>query len=700
MKSNYYHYQRWYILITTSLFVGFLVFAFGRIDPTSADNNNVANCTTPPIATDRRFLAIYLLAYDNLPDHPAPLAAKYTETVQTIIAATASNQSAEAVILADLGEYGDTHILMVREGNVTPLNCLPDVTGVLTDTITEYDMTDGESLGGFLLWARNTQTVSQTMVSYIGHGSPVAPYTVPGIAEIIKKREGARALDPLPTKLEGNPSFTDDHAPMTDTIGMITPHALQTALKIATKDGDSPIDLLDLLHCFAASYDELYEVSHGANGRLYARGTIASPNYAFFDPAMPGAALAALANQTELVGQLSAVVNTYHGFHPTVGHPHLIAGFDNTQWMGVKKSWENVTALLNQEFSADATRTINYLKTAYQQSQKFDTTYCEETSDWQLSVPDGLSNMSQFAERLARLYANVNPSLSASAQATMAGLKSATVVQQVQDDYPYFAPSEFWKQSGYPGVSLFTPFETMMISGTTYLPWQTLWYTNSLSLTISNLFLDNPYPFQTVQGEQGWAQLLRGYWEKNSIRPGEDVETIFCSAELIDFERGSADLSIDLQTPPRGVVGETIDYTITVTNQREITATGVMVTQTLPAGVTFGSTSETSCYPLATANIVVCNVGILAPHQTHRWVIRGKVGSDEPSITTAVTATTATLDPILFNNSAEATTKISSVPLNVNLYSAEVISLPLWQGVGMIGVGCFLTLSLLRKSRE
>ena len=70
------------------------------------------SCTAsaPPSAP---ILAIYVLAFDNDPASPINLTPKYTDTVQGIVNATATNNNVIAMILADLDDEADTHMLEV-----------------------------------------------------------------------------------------------------------------------------------------------------------------------------------------------------------------------------------------------------------------------------------------------------------------------------------------------------------------------------------------------------------------------------------------------------------------------------------------------------------------------------------------------------------------------------------------------------------
>src|SRR5207248_8097813 len=74
----------------------------------------------------------------------------------------------------------------------------------------------------------------------------------------------------------------------------------------------------------------------------------------------------------------------------------------------------------------------------------------------------------------------------------------------------------------------------------------------------------------------------------------------------------AADMSVTGTGPTNPVHGSPITYTETVTNNGHATATGVKLTDTVPAGVTGvrASTSQGSC--TITTKRVTCNIGTLA----------------------------------------------------------------------------------------
>ncbi|MGB9429312.1 MAG: hypothetical protein WCC11_05460 [Gammaproteobacteria bacterium] len=121
------------------------------------------------------------------------------------------------------------------------------------------------------------------------------------------------------------------------------------------------------------------------------------------------------------------------------------------------------------------------------------------------------------------------------------------------------------------------------------------------------------------------------------------------------------DLSLALSSDPGSVmVGETIDYMLTVTNKdTQVTATNLTLTDTLPVGTTFVSTTAAGGSCNNNSSTVTCTLASLAPQTT--W---------QPSIT--VTATTAGSikdaasingsqpDTNSANNSATATTTVDN----------------------------------------
>ena len=119
----------------------------------------------------------------------------------------------------------------------------------------------------------------------------------------------------------------------------------------------------------------------------------------------------------------------------------------------------------------------------------------------------------------------------------------------------------------------------------------------------------------------------------------------------------SADLAVvKTASPNPGQVGVTLAYRIVATNNGPAAATNVMVADTLPAGVTFGSatTTQGTCSGTTTVN---CNLGNLAVGTSGIVTINVTPTSPGPlSNTATVTATQSDFDAT--NNSSSITTQI------------------------------------------
>jgi uncharacterized repeat protein (TIGR01451 family) len=122
----------------------------------------------------------------------------------------------------------------------------------------------------------------------------------------------------------------------------------------------------------------------------------------------------------------------------------------------------------------------------------------------------------------------------------------------------------------------------------------------------------------------------------------------------------SADLSVTMNDFPDPVeVGANLSYSATVTNNGPSPATGVTLTDPLPAGVTFGSAtpSQGSCSGTIT---VTCNLGSLA-NGANAAVTIVVTPSAAGALTNTVTVTGGQSDPTPGNNSASAMTTVASV---------------------------------------
>jgi uncharacterized repeat protein (TIGR01451 family) len=103
--------------------------------------------------------------------------------------------------------------------------------------------------------------------------------------------------------------------------------------------------------------------------------------------------------------------------------------------------------------------------------------------------------------------------------------------------------------------------------------------------------------------------------------------------------------------------GEELFYTLTVRNNSPDNATDIVVTDTLPAGVTFIIATDT-CVE-SPPGTLTCDLGDLAAGKTVSFVIKVLVDAhirDSTTITNIATVTSDQQDPDQTNNTAKVTT--------------------------------------------
>lgn len=121
---------------------------------------------------------------------------------------------------------------------------------------------------------------------------------------------------------------------------------------------------------------------------------------------------------------------------------------------------------------------------------------------------------------------------------------------------------------------------------------------------------------------------------------------------------GTADLSIAVTDSPDPVgIATPLTYAVTVTNNSTNAATGITVTDTLPAGVSFLSAVSSQGVCGESAGIVTCNLGALGGNTaaTASIVVQASAAG---SVNNSVTVSAAETDPNLANNTASATTSV------------------------------------------
>ncbi len=120
----------------------------------------------------------------------------------------------------------------------------------------------------------------------------------------------------------------------------------------------------------------------------------------------------------------------------------------------------------------------------------------------------------------------------------------------------------------------------------------------------------------------------------------------------------TADLAVTKTDSPDPVaVGSTLTYTVNVTNNGPADATGVILTDTLPAGVTFVSATSSQGSCTHSGGIVTCTLGTLANGATASVTIT-VTPTTTGILTNAASVTSATPDPQADNNNASTSTGV------------------------------------------
>lgn len=133
------------------------------------------------------------------------------------------------------------------------------------------------------------------------------------------------------------------------------------------------------------------------------------------------------------------------------------------------------------------------------------------------------------------------------------------------------------------------------------------------------------------------------------------------NADFTVMMPGSADLSITKTDSPDPVtVGSNLTYTITVTNNGPDAATGTVVIDTLPTGVTFvsSSASQGSCTGTIT---VTCSLGSLA-NGASATVSIVLTPTAAGTLSNTASVSSAVADPNTANNAATASTTVNAPP--------------------------------------
>jgi uncharacterized repeat protein (TIGR01451 family) len=122
-----------------------------------------------------------------------------------------------------------------------------------------------------------------------------------------------------------------------------------------------------------------------------------------------------------------------------------------------------------------------------------------------------------------------------------------------------------------------------------------------------------------------------------------------------------ADVSITKTDAPDPVLaGANLTYTLTASNTGPNSATGITLTDTLPANVTYVSATASQGSCAQAAGVVTCNLGTLASaaNATAAIVVRPTAAA-VPSVSNTASVTATEFDPNAANNSATAATTVN-----------------------------------------
>jgi uncharacterized repeat protein (TIGR01451 family) len=167
----------------------------------------------------------------------------------------------------------------------------------------------------------------------------------------------------------------------------------------------------------------------------------------------------------------------------------------------------------------------------------------------------------------------------------------------------------------------------------------------------SNMFITGTY-------DPRWDQMLGG----DTVIDG--INQAFSQIHASDFEvvrlgYQGIDLSLTNTDAPDPVpAGGTVTYTLTATNNQDIAASGVTITDPLPPGATFQSASP-GC--VNASGTVTCTIGALGAGAVATRTI-SVTASTPGTLTNTASVQGDQADPVTANSTATATTTVTSPP--------------------------------------
>jgi uncharacterized repeat protein (TIGR01451 family) len=170
----------------------------------------------------------------------------------------------------------------------------------------------------------------------------------------------------------------------------------------------------------------------------------------------------------------------------------------------------------------------------------------------------------------------------------------------------------------------------------------------------------------TIVVAPGAAAVTAGVTDSVSVtsQPADPISTNN-SASVTTAVTPNADVAVSISAPSSVTVGGNLEYTINVTNNGPNTATGVVLSDTLPplpADGTFVGFGGSVTNPVLTGNTVTANIGTLTSGSIASLTITISPNAAAlPAVSDTATVSNQVPDPNQTNNSAVATTTVTSI---------------------------------------
>jgi uncharacterized repeat protein (TIGR01451 family) len=163
-----------------------------------------------------------------------------------------------------------------------------------------------------------------------------------------------------------------------------------------------------------------------------------------------------------------------------------------------------------------------------------------------------------------------------------------------------------------------------------------------------------------VDGQASGAITNIARVSSTSSDPDQQNNSAQVTTTVINPTSPQADLLIGVDSTPNPVeAGQPITFTLSITNNGPSDAAGVLITNTLPAQVSFLSSSPASPLCNHSGSLITCNFGQLNAHNSQQVTVMATV-SDLASgvITDTMQTTSSTPDPNQQNNTANHQTTV------------------------------------------